>query len=289
MPHETIRLGAMEVTALCDAATRFPQSLAEAFPDVPKDEWPDLRRRYPDTLDGEDGWLFHVHCYLIRTSGLTVLVDTGLGPSWTIAATWVGSQGLFPDELQAAGLAPGDIDVVAVTHLHLDHIGWGVEGANDPRPMFANARYLISRAEWAGFRELGDEDDIAAFEQQAVPLQRAGVLDLVDGESVLWDGLMLVPTPGHTPGHQSLLIDSGGRRALLSGDLTNHPLQVAEPDWRSGGDQDPVLASWTRRRWLDRVESEGMLLCTAHYPRPFGRLVRVEGRRSFAPEPLASG
>jgi glyoxylase-like metal-dependent hydrolase (beta-lactamase superfamily II) len=76
--------------------------------------------------------------------------------------------------------------------------------------------------------------------------------------------------------------------ALLSGDLSNHPAQVMEPGWRSSGDMDPALASWTRRRWLDRVEVEDMLLCTAHYPQPFGRLTREDGRRYFAPQPSSS-
>jgi glyoxylase-like metal-dependent hydrolase (beta-lactamase superfamily II) len=284
MPHGTIRLGSIEVTALCDAATPFPRPLAETFPDVPNDAWPELRRRYPETLHGDDGWLFHVHCYLVRAAGLTILVDAGLGPAWTIAATWVGVEGDLPGELERLGVAPGDVDLVAITHLHLDHIGWGVEGQENPRPTFANARYLINRTEWEGFRELGDEDDIAAFEQQAVPLDRAGVLDLVDGDRNLCDGVTLVPTPGHTPGHQSVLIEAGDRRALLSGDLTNHPAQVTEPLWRSAGDMDPSLASWTRRRWLDRVVAEDILLCTAHYPQPFGRVTEEGGRRFFAPE-----
>jgi glyoxylase-like metal-dependent hydrolase (beta-lactamase superfamily II) len=283
MPHETLTLGAFEVTALCDAAVRFPQPLTEAFPDVPADEWPGVRARYPDAADGEDGWLFHVHTYLVRSGSLTVLVDAGLGPAWTIASAWVGVEGRLPQELAAAGVSPDGIDVVVITHLHLDHIGWGLRDRDDPRPWFANASYVINRTEWEGFRELGDEDDIAAFEQQAVPLERAGVLRLIESEHTIAEGLTIVPTPGHTPGHQGLLLESGDHRALVSGDLTNHPVQVTEPRWRSSGDMDPALASWTRRAWLDRVEAEGMLLCTAHYPKPFARLGREHGRRYAFP------
>jgi glyoxylase-like metal-dependent hydrolase (beta-lactamase superfamily II) len=283
MAHGTARIGAIEITALCDAATRFPRSLPEAFPEVPRETWEELRGRYPETFTGEDGWLFHVHCYLVRAKGVVVLVDSGFGPSWTIAAQWAGVAGQLPAELDEVGVSVADVGQVVITHLHLDHIGWTVSGPDDGTPTFPNARYLVGRSDWEGFRELGDEEDRAAFDQQVRPLAAAGVLDLVDGERELSEGLTLVPTPGHTPGHQSLLVQADGRTALLSGDLTNHPVQATEPRWRSGGDMDPSLAAWTRRRWLDRLESERAMLCTAHYPEPFVSLVREGDRRFVAP------
>jgi glyoxylase-like metal-dependent hydrolase (beta-lactamase superfamily II) len=281
--HGTVGFGAIEITALCDAATRFPHPLAEAFPEVPPEMWDELRGRYPEAFTGEDGWLFHDHCYLVRTEGLTALVDAGFGAAWTVAARWAGVAGNLPGELSDAGLSASDVDQVVITHLHLDHIGWTVSGPEDGTPTFPNARYLIGRADWEGFWELGDEEDRAAFDQQVRPLDAAGVLDLVDGERELSKGLTVVPTPGHTPGHQSVLVQAEGRTALLSGDLTNHPVQVTEPRWRSGGDMDPSLAAWTRRQWLDRLESEEAMLCTAHYPDPFVSFVREEGRRFVAP------
>lgn len=283
-----MRFGEIEVTALCDLATRFPTPLREAFPDVPGDRWPSFRQRYPDTLDGDDGWLFHVHCYLVRTPSTIMLVDAGVGPFSTIAAQWIGEAGHLPDELGEVGVTPEEIRTVVITHLHLDHIGWVVSGTGtDLAPAFPNAAYLINRTEWESFRELGDEEDIAAFEEQAVPLQSTGVLELVEDERELAEGLSLVPAPGHTPGHQCLRIDAGGRTALISGDLTNHPVQVTEPNWRSGGDQDPALAAWTRRQWLERVEQAESILCTAHYPNPFSVLVRADGERFVSP--LAAG
>ena len=279
-----MRFGDIEMTALCDLATRFPRPIREAFPDVPPERWTSFRDRYPETFDDADGWLFHVHCYLIRTPSTVILVDTGVGPASTVAAQWIGAAGRLPEELAEVAISPDDIRTVVITHLHLDHIGWGVlEKGGDLAPTFPNAGYLINRMEWDSFRELGDEDDIAAFEQQAVPLQRADVLELVDGERRLGEGLTLVPTPGHTPGHQSLLLGAGGRTILVAGDLTNHPVQVTEAGWRSGGDQDPALAAWTRRQWLDRMEQDEAILCTAHYPNPFSVLVRANGERYAAP------
>jgi glyoxylase-like metal-dependent hydrolase (beta-lactamase superfamily II) len=284
MPHGTVRLGGVELTCLCDLATRFPRPLTEAFPDIPRERWPELLDRYPDTRDGEDGWFFHVHTYVLQTPAMTVLVDTGVGPSTTVAAQWIGTAGRLPEELREAGLSPADVDVVVITHLHLDHIGWAIgEAPGGPEPAFPNARYLIHRTDWEGFRELGDEDDREAFDRQVTPLGALGVVDLIEGEHALEKGLMVVPTPGHTPGHQSVLVQSDEGSALVSGDLTNHPAQATDPRWRSSGDMDPALAAWIRRRWLDRVEADGALLCTAHYPEPFGVLVREGQGRFFAP------
>jgi glyoxylase-like metal-dependent hydrolase (beta-lactamase superfamily II) len=284
MPHGTVRLGDVELTCLCDLACRFPAALPDAFPDVPRERWPELLERYPDTRDGEDGWFFHVHAYVIRSPAMTVLVDAGVGPPWTVAAQWIGTAGRLPEELAETGLSPADVDVVVITHLHLDHIGWAIgDGAGGPEAVFLNARYLIHRTDWEGFRELGDEDDREAFDRQVTPLEALGVLDLVEGERQLAPGLTVVPTPGHTPGHQSVLVQAEGGSALISGDLTNHPAQTTDPQWRSSGDMDPTLAAWTRRRWLDHVEAEGSFLCTAHYPHPFGVLTREDGQRIYAP------
>jgi glyoxylase-like metal-dependent hydrolase (beta-lactamase superfamily II) len=284
MPHGTIRIGQVEITALCDVATTFPRRLPDAFPETPTQAWEEFRPRYPEAFIGEDGWLFHVHCYLVRGEGRTVLVDTGIGPPATIAAGWVGIPGRLPEELAEVGVDPTEVDLVVLTHLHLDHIGWGVQrDSSPPTPFFPKARYVVHRLDIDMFREFGDEEDLAAFDQQIVPLDRSGALDAVEGTQEVMPGVQVVPAPGHTPGHQCVVVESGEDRALLSGDLTNHPAQVTEPRWPSGGDMDRSRAAETRAEWLDRVESEGMTLSTAHYPMPFARLLREDGRRYVRP------
>jgi glyoxylase-like metal-dependent hydrolase (beta-lactamase superfamily II) len=281
MPHGTIKIGQVEITALCDAATRFPRALPEAFPETPADAWDEFRPRYPEAFIGEDGWLFHVHCYLVRGGERTILVDTGIGPPATVAAGWAGTPGRLPEELAETGVRPDEVDTVVLTHLHLDHIGWGMRAPTGSQPglSFPNARFVVQRKDWELFQDFGDEEDRAAFEQQVAPLDRLGVLDAIEGSRQLTPGLTVVPTPGHTPGHQCVLIESGGERALVSGDLTNHPAQVTEPRWPSGGDMDRARAAESRSAWLDRVESQDMTLSTAHYPMPFARLIREDGRR----------
>ena len=148
--------------------------------------------------------------------------------------------GTAPEELAAAGVEPDEIDLVVLTHLHLDHIGWNLAWDGDrPRPRFPRARYLVQRADWELFATWGDEDDRAAFDRCVAPLQSLGVAELLDGDRVLDDQLSLVHTPGHTPGSQSLLVRSGDDAALLWGDVANHPAQVGEPDWGRAATSSP--------------------------------------------------
>jgi glyoxylase-like metal-dependent hydrolase (beta-lactamase superfamily II) len=252
----------MEITALCDMAPHFPAPFSEAFPTIPPERHDEIRARYPSAFDGPDEFVFHDHCYLVRTPSTVVLFDTGIGGPETLGAQWMRTAGSLPAELDAVGVRAGEIDIVAISHAHLDHIGWNLTRWDDDsaQPRFPNARYAVQRADWEAFAAIDDEDDRAAFDQ------------------------CLRHAPGHTPGHQVLVLESGDERAVLSGDLSNHPAQTADPTWRTGADMDPDHAAATRARWFDDIEAWNALLCTAHYPEPFGHLRRADGRRVWSPD-----
>jgi glyoxylase-like metal-dependent hydrolase (beta-lactamase superfamily II) len=100
------------------------------------------------------------------------------------------------------------------------------------------------------------------------------------GEHSITRELTAVPTPGHTPGHVSILVTSQGQRALVLGDAAHNPAQFEEPDWVSRADMDPELTRQTRRALLDRLEREDILVMAGHFEAPgFGRVVRLNGRR----------
>jgi glyoxylase-like metal-dependent hydrolase (beta-lactamase superfamily II) len=111
-------------------------------------------------------------------------------------------------------------------------------------------------------------------------LENLGVLELVSGGQALTGEITAIPTPGHTPGHMSLAIASGGQRALILGDVAIHPAQVSETDWGVIFEMDQALVAQMRRQVFDHIEAEKSTLVACYFPAPgFGRLVRLEGRR----------
>ena len=135
-------------------------------------------------------------CLLIRTATDTVLVDTGIGD---YEHPLGGHGGNLEAALAAEGVAPDDVSVVVITHAHLDHIG-GL--CPDGEPRFAGARHVISRVEWDWSAQRGN----AIADAQLPPLERAGVVELVDPPAEPVPGLRLLAAPGHTPGHVAVEI-----------------------------------------------------------------------------------
>jgi glyoxylase-like metal-dependent hydrolase (beta-lactamase superfamily II) len=279
----SLTVGTVQVTAVCDVTGDFPAPLERAFPLVAAAAWAPWRRRHPEAFGGTDRWRLRDWCFVVRARDRVVLVDTGVGEAGTPGADWIGTPGRLPEELAAAGVEPDEVDLVVLTHLHLDHIGWNLAWDGDrPRPRFPRARYLVQRADWELFAREGDDDDRAAFERCVAPLRELGVADLLDGDRALGAELSLLHTPGHTPGSQSLLVRSGGDAVLLWGDVANHPAQVGRPEWGPASDVQPEVAAATRRRLLDEVETGPMWLAPAHFPEPFGTVERAGDTRHWA-------
>ena len=281
-------VGNVEVSHLYDLVADFAMTLDQLFPTVPAEAWEPYRREYPSLFGPGNAWRYHAGCYLIRSRGRTILVDTGVGPSSLAMATWLGTGGQLLDRLRAGGVSPEEVDTVVFTHLHPDHVGWNLQQEDGQyRPTFPRARYVAHRADWDTFQRPEVQQAMAGVagayvEQTLTPLESLGALDLADGERVLTEEVTALHTPGHTPGSMSLLIASGGERAIIVGDAIAHPAQVEHPDWGIAFDSDGETALRTRGQLLDRIEAEGLVLSACHFPEPgFGRVVRLEGRRSW--------
>src|SRR4029453_14147301 len=128
MPQRSLTVGTVQVTAVCDVPGDFPGPLDQAFPGVEAAAWAPWRRRHPDVFSGPDRWRLRDWCFVVRARERVVLVDTGVGGEGVPGATWIGTPGRLPEELAAAGVEPDEIDLVVLTHLHLDHIGTRTPG-----------------------------------------------------------------------------------------------------------------------------------------------------------------
>ncbi len=274
-------VGELEVLALPDGAANL--GAPAVSPDLqgePPIDWAEHARRHPGGFHGpEHLWRIHNTCYLVRGAGFRMLVDcgVGLGPyPW-----YAGLRGELPQAMAAAGIEAADITHVFLTHAHPDHVGWAFdEQAGAPR--FANARYLLHQRDWEHF---GQRSPVPKhFTRFVAPLERFAALDLLSGETEILRGVTALETPGHTPGHMSLLLQSRGEGLVISGDVLNSPVYVNEPELRFGSDADQALGVRTRVKLVERIESEGWRIASAHFPEPgWGGVIRTEGRRWFAP------
>lgn len=274
------RVGEITVVALPDGAADLPgwPMAPELAPNDPVD-WAAYAARNPEGFHGPaHQWRIHNTCFAIIAGGQTTLVDCGVGAGpypW-----YAGLRGQLLHSLEAAELAPGDFGLVFLTHAHPDHVGWTFDEARG-EPRFPNARYLLHRR---------DRDEFAGrspvprhYSRFVEPLERAGVLELIEGEGDIAPGVTAIETPGHTPGHMSLVLRSRGEGLVIPGDVLTSPMYVSEPERPFGPDLDQEAAIRTRVALVERIEVEGWRVAAAHFPEPgFGSVVRIEGRRWFA-------
>ena len=266
MAGEIINIGNVQIVALSDADLAFPPG--DFFPTVPAETW-NAHREYL----GADGNLHpNAGCFVVRSSGQTIMLDTGYGPGLT---------GRLFDEMRAKGVNIEDISTVTFTHLHPDHVGWNMVTENgSSHPAFPNARYLMPKADFDFFTQPENLETFPYIKEQVLPLLELGLVDYVEPETDLTPELRIWSTPGHTPGHVSFLINSSGERAVILGDVAHSPVQAHETDWNPGFDIVQDQARATRHAVFDRLEQEGLTVAAGHFPRPgFGKLVIVDGRR----------
>jgi len=251
----------------------FELPWAMMFPGRSQAELDPYQKMYP-FANGKVGLQTQAGAYAIRSRGKTVVCDTGLGPG--PIAFLGGARGRLLDDMRDKGVDPASVDIVAITHLHADHVGWNLDG--DGRPNFPNARYLVPQGDWDFFNAALDSNPQM---QQVGPLKDLGRMDLISGETEVTADIRTMPTPGHTPGHMSFLIASAGEKAVIAGDVAHHPAQVNETGWCPVFDTDASASGNSRKRLMEMLESEGMAAAFCHFPEPFGKIVRLEGKRIF--------
>jgi glyoxylase-like metal-dependent hydrolase (beta-lactamase superfamily II) len=244
--------------------------LSEVYPEVPEADWEPYRALYPELFRGPS-WRLPCNAYLVRSGDTTILVDTGVGPpglwDWTAE-----EEGALPGALDELGVAPEAVDVVFLTHLHIDHLGWNTD--LEGTPFFPRARYVV-------------HSDAVAFARTRAELPhiRRCVEPLVDRFETVTADVELAPgvtafvAPGHYPGHMALRVSSGGSEAVLLADIAVHPAMLDRPDLAYVSDVDGPTSIETRRRILPELVDRDVLTACGHYPGTgIGRVIRRDGR-----------
>lgn len=271
------RVGEIEIWRILDWQGLF-LTPSELFPNAPDDVAQIIESLAPGSVDAETGRLIlPVQAYLLKTPDHVVLIDTGLGndktnkslPFWHHLA-----DARLPAELAKAGVAPQDVDYVLTTHLHTDHIGWNTRLVDGSWvPVFRNARYLIPAKDEEAMRGRG----IASYDENITPIIEAGQAEMIDASFQLGDEISLMATPGHTPGHVSVMLKSGGEEAVITGDAIHSTAQCQNPTWQFRFDWDADIAVASRRALLETCVARGLTVIGFHFVLPSIGRVEADG------------
>lgn len=258
------RIGAIEAVALKDGALNFPASDAEMSPWAPAEAAALL------TSAGVTDGMIHlsIQPLLVRDGERTVLIDAGAGGE-------MGTENRLPGSLRAAGVEPGQVTDVLISHAHGDHIGGLVA---DGALAFPNAVIRMDEATW---REIREEPRLADLVRLITPR----VQTLAAGAEVT-PAITAVALPGHSPGHTGYEIVSGDDRLLYIGDaLHSSVISVQGPALRNAWDSESALAVRTREGLLERGARDGLRIYGVHFPFPgIGRFERDEDGFRWVPE-----
>ena len=228
----------------------------------------------PHFVDPSGKLMMCVQSFLIKTPHHIILVDSCVGnhkprparPFWHMM-----NDDRFEKNLTAAGVGVGDIDYVMCTHLHVDHVGWNTKLENGRWvPTFPNAKYIMADRELAYWteQEKKDPSGVPWITDSVLPIVEAKRAQIVKSDFAFDASVQLLPTPGHTIDHFSVLVGRPGADALIAGDMIHSPIQGRYPDLAMRADHDGKQSGATRRKVFDRFCEEQTLMCVTHFPSP---------------------
>jgi len=248
---------------------------------VPKPLW---QKRIP--ADERNRITLALRCLVVEHPDGLILVDTGIGQKWDAkGADMFGvdhSKLALEQSLAAKGLTTADITDVLLTHLHFDHAGGATKKVGDAVvPTFENATYYVQKANLDWAQSPTDKDRASYRPENFDPISEAGLWDLVEGVAEVTAGIRVVPTPGHTPFHQSVMVESDGETACFLADVCPTTAHLPLP-WIMGYDLEPMRTLESKKQVLGRAADEGWVLVFEHDPDTAMRRIKIQNGRAVA-------
>jgi glyoxylase-like metal-dependent hydrolase (beta-lactamase superfamily II) len=259
-----VRLGNVTLRLVSDGV--YWTDGAGLFGIMPKTEWQEIWA--PDELNRIP---LEQRCLLIETGQARILVDTGTGDKISDkerSFTSLEGEGRLLRSLAALGASPEEIDLVVNTHLHGDHCGGNTrfDGEGQAAPVFPRATYCIQRMELAEARFPNERTRSVYNPDDFEPMARSGRLRVLEGDTRLAPEVRAILTPGHTPGHQSIVVESGGQAAIYLGDVATWPIHMERLGCVAAYDVEPMVSVETKRRLAHWAVEERVLLIFEHHP-----------------------
>ena len=283
-----MKIGDFELTPLSDGTVWWDGG--GSFGLVPKVRWekllpPDAENRVPMAL----------RCLLVRTPQATVLVDAGMGDKVTREMAEQQNfrlerpNGGLLDDLARHGVSPDEVDLVVLTHLHMDHCGTSTRILDGQlMPTFPRAQYWVQRREWEDAHHPNERTRATYLSANLNPIEASGQLCLLNGDANITRGVRVAVAPGHTAGMQAIVVEppGSGQVVVFLSDLAFFRWHLERLAWVSAYDLDPMTTIETKRRWQRWLAERQAIIVFQHDPQvAVGRLVEQDGRYMVIPEP----
>lgn len=284
MRSQALTLGNLELTPLVDGYFRLDGGAM--FGVVPKPLW---EKRAP--ADERNRITLGLRPLLVRGGERTMIIDAGIGDKMdakSIDIYGIDRARHLDHSLADAGSSSAAIELVLASHLHFDHAGGFTarDRSGGVRPRFENARYVARTAEWDDATHPHERNRASYFKENFVPLQEAGVLDLVEGDEEIAPGVRVRRSGGHTMHHQVVMIESGGRTAVFAADMIPTTAHIDEP-WIMGYDLYPMDTLAFKRTFIREAIDREYLVLFEHDPKVAAGYIREKDKRKYV-EPVVS-
>jgi glyoxylase-like metal-dependent hydrolase (beta-lactamase superfamily II) len=266
------RVGDVEIARIVEVHG-FEDNISMLLPDATAEFVQQFPWLVPHFATPDGRMIISFQCFVLRSQGRSVMIDTCIGNDRQREFdVFTNMHTTFLEDLATAGFPHEEITDVLCTHLHFDHVGWNTRLVDGKWvPTFPQARYFFGRSEWQHWKHLRDTDgyhDLHHLADSIDPVMDAGLVEFIDADFRLTDEVSLLPTPGHTPGHVSVLIQSRGESAVITGDMMHNPIQIAIPATEGRFDMDKPQAARTRCDFVQRFNKTDTLVIGSHFADP---------------------